>query len=265
MGLITRLKDWEDKEILTEADLDAEFDNITDFIVDATTIAKGLVMLEDSHASTSVAKAACPKNVKEAYDLAGTMLTKATFNANTFIYAVTDDTPIVKTRAEVMSLLSGQAAADFAMNTHKITGVVDPTANQDVATKKFTDDTFAVLGANADITSMTALTQITRATGGAFDIAIGSAAGDDFTVDTDKLVVEGDTGKVMITGNVGIGTTTPATSAKLDLTSTTGSLLLTRMTTVQRDALTAVNGMVLYNSTLNKVQVYEGGAWVSVI
>ena len=58
-------------------------------------------------------------------------------------------------------------------------------------------------GANSDITSTTTLTQITRATGGAFDIAIGGAAGDDFTVDTDKLVVEGDT------GNVGIGTTGP--------------------------------------------------------
>jgi len=61
----------------------------------------------------------------------------------------------------------------------------------------------AASGANADITSTTALTSITRATGGAFNINIGSAAGDDFAVDTDKLVVEGDT------GNVGIGTATP--------------------------------------------------------
>jgi hypothetical protein len=58
-------------------------------------------------------------------------------------------------------------------------------------------------GINSNITSMTALTQITRATGGTFDIAIGGASGDDFTVDTNKLVVEGDS------GNVGIGTTTP--------------------------------------------------------
>ena len=140
MGLISRVKDWQDKEVLTEEDLDAEFDNITDSIVDATTSAKGLVMLEDSHASTSVTKAACPKNVKEAYDLAGTMLTKATFNANTFIYAVSDNTPVIKTRAEVMALLSGQAAANFAMNTHKITGVVDPTTDQEAATKKYVDD-----------------------------------------------------------------------------------------------------------------------------
>jgi hypothetical protein len=66
-------------------------------------------------------------------------------------------------------------------------------------------------------------------------------------------------------GNVGIGTIGPATSAKLELSSTTGALLLTRMTTAQRDALTAVNGMVLYNLTTNKFQAYENGAWANLI
>ena len=66
-------------------------------------------------------------------------------------------------------------------------------------------------------------------------------------------------------GNVGIGTSTPATSAKLDISSTTGALLISRMTTVQKAALTAVDGMILYDSTLNKFQGYENGAWVSFI
>ena len=79
------------------------------------------------------------------------------------------------------------------------------------AAEKALSDTAAQSGANADITSITALTQITRATGGTFDIAIGNASGDDFTVDTNKLVVEGDT------GNVGIGATTP--TAILDVNS----------------------------------------------
>ena len=70
---------------------------------------------------------------------------------------------------------------------------------------------------------------------------------------------------IVSNGRIGIGTTTPATSALLDLTSTTGALLLTRMTTAQRDALTAINGMILYNSTLNKFQGYENGSWASLI
>jgi len=66
-------------------------------------------------------------------------------------------------------------------------------------------------------------------------------------------------------GNIGYGTTVPATSALLDLTSTTGALLITRMTTTQKNALTAINGMLLYDSTLNKFQGYENGSWTSLI
>ena len=67
----------------------------------------------------------------------------ADFNATTFLYATSDDTPQAKTPAEVMAILSGQAAATFSMNTQKISGVVDPTADQEVATKKYVDDRVA--------------------------------------------------------------------------------------------------------------------------
>ncbi|MFC1747731.1 hypothetical protein ACFL2V_02880 [Pseudomonadota bacterium] len=66
----------------------------------------------------------------------------------------------------------------------------------------------AASGANSDILS------ITRATGGSFNLNIGSAAGDDFIVDTDKLLVEGDS------GNVGIGDTSP--NHKLDVAGNIG-------------------------------------------
>ena len=52
-------------------------------------------------------------------------------------------------------------------------------------------------------TTLMASRSITVDTGGAFNIALASAAGDDFTVDTTKFVVEGDSGKV------GIGITSP--------------------------------------------------------
>jgi hypothetical protein len=64
-------------------------------------------------------------------------------------------------------------------------------------------------------------------------------------------------------GRVGIGTQTPAASAKLDISSTTGALLVPRMTTAQRDALAALNGMVIYNSTTNQFNFRENGAWVT--
>jgi len=72
-----------------------------------------------------------------------------------------------------------------------------------------------------------------------------------------RMVIDGD-------GRVGIGTTAPDTSSKLDITSTAGALLLPRMTTTQRNALTAANGMILYNTTTATIQGYQGGAWTDL-
>ncbi len=80
---------------------------------------------------------------------------------------------------------------------------------------------------------------------------------------TEDIRMTADGGASWVLSRLGIGTDTPATSALLDLTSTTGSLLVSRMTTTQRDALTAVNGMVLYNTTTGAFNFREGGAWVT--
>lgn len=64
------------------------------------------------------------------------------------------------------------------------------------------------------------------------------------------------------------GTLTP--SGALPTVNTTGNLSVEGVftagtfTSTQRDALTAVNGMVIYNSTTSKLQVRAGGAWVDL-
>lgn len=65
------------------------------------------------------------------------------------------------------------------------------------------------------------------------------------------------------TAKVG-GTGAAATSAVLELSGTTGALLLTRLTTTQRDALTAVEGMVIFNTTVSRFQGYFDGAWANL-
>lgn len=50
-----------------------------------------------------------------------------------------------------------------------------------------------------------------------------------------------------------------------ELNSITGALLLNRLTTTERNALTATNGMLIYNTTDNKFQGYENGAWTNLI
>jgi len=63
-------------------------------------------------------------------------------------------------------------------------------------------------------------------------------------------------------GKVCIGTASPATSAALEIDSTTGALLVPRMTTTQRDNLTAIDGMIVYDTNLNAFHFYEDGAWI---
>lgn len=73
------------------------------------------------------------------------------------------------------------------------------------------------------------------------------------------IIADGDGNRrinVDASGRVGIGTNTPSTAALLDVTSTTGGVLYPRMTGTQRDAIsTPPDGLVIYNSTTNKLQV----------
>ena len=63
-------------------------------------------------------------------------------------------------------------------------------------------------------------------------------------------------------GTLAIGTITPNLSALVDITSTTKGFLPPRMTTVQRDAIASpAAGLVVYNSTTNKHQGYNGSTW----
>ncbi|WBV56460.1 hypothetical protein PFY10_19935 [Chryseobacterium daecheongense] len=64
--------------------------------------------------------------------------------------------------------------------------------------------------------------------------------------------------------NVGIGTTNPHPSAILELSSTTQGFLPPRMTTVQRDAIASkTQGLMIYNTSVNIMQYYNGTAWVN--
>ncbi|NBB22589.1 hypothetical protein GVN20_24760 [Runella sp. CRIBMP] len=67
--------------------------------------------------------------------------------------------------------------------------------------------------------------------------------------------------------NVGIGTSTPDTSAILDLKSNTKGLLLPQLTTTERNAVpvsAARKGLLIINVTTNKLNFYNGSAWEAV-
>jgi hypothetical protein len=65
-------------------------------------------------------------------------------------------------------------------------------------------------------------------------------------------------------GILGLNTTTPNASAQLDISSTTRGFLPPRMTTTQRDAISSpAAGLVIYNTTTSKLQVYTT-SWVDL-
>ena len=66
-------------------------------------------------------------------------------------------------------------------------------------------------------------------------------------------------------GNVGIGTTSPNANAILDVSSTAKAFMPPRMTTTQKNAIASPTaGMVVYDSTLNKLSVRGVSAWETV-
>jgi uncharacterized protein (TIGR02145 family) len=61
---------------------------------------------------------------------------------------------------------------------------------------------------------------------------------------------------------VGIGTTSPNTSAKLEISSSTQGFLPPRMTTTQRDAIASpAIGLVIYNTSTNCLNFFIGSGW----
>ena len=117
-------------------------------------------------------------------------------------------------------------------------------------------DNFRELSFTMDLSGVTgsdAGTVVYNASGGTLDfdfLASGS---------TNLLSINGSTAQV------GVGTSSPATSAILDITSTTKALLLPRLTTTQQNAVASPTaGLLIFNTTLSKLSVYTGAAWETV-
>jgi hypothetical protein len=72
-------------------------------------------------------------------------------------------------------------------------------------------------------------------------------------------------GAVNQAGNWGFGTISPNAAAIAEFASTTKGVLLPRMTTAQRDAISSPTaGLVIYNTSTGKLNFYAAAAWEAV-
>jgi len=69
--------------------------------------------------------------------------------------------------------------------------------------------------------------------------------------------------------SVGIGTSTPDPSARLDVSDNQRGILIPRLTTAQRNAITTpARSLLIYNTDCNEYQYYippPGPGWVSIL
>ena len=74
------------------------------------------------------------------------------------------------------------------------------------------------------------------------------------------------TGSVTIGGQTTSPVTTVASSAQLEVISTTKGFLPPRMTTAQRDAITSpADGLIIYNTDNSRLEIRAGSAWLTLV
>ncbi len=86
--------------------------------------------------------------------------------------------------------------------------------------------------------------------------------------DIQNVLAEGNDGgsnSLVNVSQITIGSSTPTPGTALEINSTNGALLLPRMSTTERDALTALEGMMIYNSEEKKFQGYSYSEGTSLI
>ncbi len=104
----------------------------------------------------------------------------------------------------------------------------------------------------------------TALVGDTYEVTITSVPGDFLPLSGGTMsgAIDMGTNDITDAGVIAVGISSPDAGAILELNSTTQAFLLPRMTTTQRDAITATAGMVIFNTTTAQHETFSGSVWV---
>ena len=217
------------------------------------TTATGTAVYTETHTPTTNANGLATLEIGTGTVVSGDFTTIDWANDTYFIKTETDPTGGTNYTISGTSQLMSVPYALHAKTADSITGGVNITETDPVFGASIAIGITAADTANWNNHTVDTDTQI-DSTGIA---ALGFVAG---SQDLSSVLTEGDdaAGNDMLNiGTLGVGTSTPNAGAAVEISSTTGALLLPRMTTTQRDAIsTPERGMMIFNTEVKKFQGY---------
>jgi len=198
-------------------------------------------------------------------DIAFSNITNVAFSYNDLT-----DKPTSFTGLTGLSLANGATVDEFSTDV-TLAGDSDTAIPTEAAVKTYVDNAVASFDSVGNFTL--AASNIDTDDSSAISITPAVTMQSDLTVEND-LVVNND---VTINGTLSLSTFSSTATGVPTLSSdsvivldaqdeiqATAPFRLVNLTSTERDNLTASNGMMIYNTTTDKAQVYAGGAWVDL-
>lgn len=108
------------------------------------------------------------------------------------------------------------------------------------------------------------ITTITKLSGYKFDLPFGDPGTTTWGFYASPTCHNYFAGDLLVGGTAGSDDVVTNSSVAIEIKSTTKAFVVSRMTSAQESALTAINGMLLYNTDTDKLRLYAAGAWVDL-
>ena len=146
----------------------------------------------------------------------------------------------------------------FDGSTHVVTGTSNVTGQFNVDNIRIDDNTISSLNTNGNINL--------NPNGTGYVIVNSGADSSDFIVNGNTSVSAGYANIFYVkasTGQIGIGTNSPASNVLIDMDAFTTSVILPKGTTGQRPSGDEVEGMLRYNISSHVYEFWDGNSWAS--